>query len=454
MDDLFGDLARQTQRKRIVVYVHGGLEKLAESNLRSSRLIPEITASDPTAYPIFINWEAGLGNSYFRHLFYERNGISYHGTSTALQSALTSPLVFFADLGRGFCRLPINTVGAFSKMSQNYDSLYESHPRLYPTKNRFNQTLQQFSDNPAADPEEYHYFREGLVYNPTTRDRPRICVALGKDLTKRFRPTRLAGTILTTPLQFTTEPVLDAFGTPAWQNMRQRTRSMFYPAGNFITRKTTGESIPQLATEAYRGAAGIFFDRLYRFLNAHPDFQLDMIAHSTGTIVLNEVYREWPDLRTRNLVYMGAACSIREFQSSAGEHIRSHSTEFYDLCLHPRGDLEEVHAVGLPVRGSLLVWIDQFFQSPASFGDRTLGTFENAVIGYQLLPQNKRVHLKAFRFSTEHKATGFGAPRYHSEFENFKFWEPDFWATTNAPDKSYPLNQSSYTWFRGDLLPQ
>jgi len=175
----------------------------------------------------------------------------------------------------------------------------------------------------------------------------------------------------------------------------------------------------------------------------HPDIRLDLIGHSMGTIVINDAYRECPNLAARNIVYMAAACSIRDFQVSTGRYIdKNPRVNFYNLCLHPRAELEESHAWGTPVRGSLLVWIDEFFQSPESFGDRTLGTFENAVIAYKLLPQTSHVRLKAFPFEADQTSPGVGVPRNHGDFTSFKFWHPSFWETTCAVTASYGRNSA------------
>jgi pimeloyl-ACP methyl ester carboxylesterase len=439
LDDLFKSLASQSSRRRIIVFVHGGLETLTKAKSRAIQLVPEIMAADPTSYPIFINWEAGFGTSYFRHVVYERDGISYRGAPTAPLVALGSPAVAVADIGRGIFRLPINTINAFAKMAQNEDAFYGKHPRLFPVKNRYEEILQSFSPTGSTDKN----FRGGLEYSPKENCKPSIQLSLGTDFTKKFRPSRLVGTLSTIPFQFTTEPVIDILGTPAWHNMLRRAHSMFYPPANFIIGKG-------VRREPVLGAGYLFFNRLNRFLDEHPDFQLDLIGHSMGTIILNDVYREFPDLRTRNLVYMGAACSVRDFQATAGEHIIRSKTKFFNLCLHPRAEIEEVHALGLPVRGSLLIWIDEFFQSPESFGDRTLGSFENAVIAYRLLPRTDRVHLKAFAVGRNKTPAGLGDPHKHSEFEDFVFWEPDFWSTTVCSDKMYVRNHCVYgrSWTR------
>jgi pimeloyl-ACP methyl ester carboxylesterase len=189
-----------------------------------------------------------------------------------------------------------------------------------------------------------------------------------------------------------------------------------------------------------KGAAYYFFHELDEFLKSHPDYYVDVFAHSMGAIVMNEAYRNFPDLRVRNLVYMAAACTIRDFLVGPTKHLDSSHTEFYNLCLHPRNEIDEVEGYGIPVRGSLLTWIDEFFESPASFGDRTLGNLQNAVIAYRLLPQTRRIHMKAFGINQNKKEypPGFSAgPQKHGDFGDFEFWKPNYWSPTVPLNESY-----------------
>jgi pimeloyl-ACP methyl ester carboxylesterase len=414
-------------RHRIVVFIHGGLVPLVSANQAAAREQPIIWNDDKTAYPIFVNWEAGFPSSYGRHLFYERNGISYRGTPAAWSAVVVTPLVFLSDIGKGIANHGMNTVLNFGKVLENNDGLYDRRPRSFVTKNKFFETLRRFSSNPGATQAEDDYFHDGLCH-PADRNAP-INLYLGHDITRPDYAGSALGSA-TIPMQIVTEPILDGFGTPAWKNMVRRTRSMFFPAGNFIT--VSGQSDQ---TKLNYGAAYQFFAQLDEFPKTHPKYYLDLIGHSMGTIVINEALRNFPDLRIRNLVYMGAACSIRDFLVAGGAYLKAHpETEFYNLSLHPRKEIDETNADGLPVRGSLLTWIDEFFQTPESFLDRTFGSFENAVIAYQLLPQTNRVHLKAFGVTAGKESAG---PQKHGEFGAFKFWEYKYLSTDVPIGQTY-----------------
>jgi hypothetical protein len=429
----------QKGKHRLVLFIHGGLTTLDSANQNAQIRGPEIAHDDTDAYPIFLNWEAGLWTSYGRHLAYERNGTSYRGTPSAWYAVAITPLVFLSDVGRSVANHSMNTVLNFSKVLENNDYWYQNRPATFVTKNKFLETLREFSKHPENSQKDDSFFHAGLCYDPLPH-RPPFELYLGPDITAVDVGQFALGST-TIPLQLATEPVVDTIGTPAWKNMLRRTRTMFFPAENFIT--TNGNLTENLSATApppqiTHGAAYQFFDQLNAFLKTHPDYYLDVFAHSMGAIVMNEAYRNFPDLRVRKLVYMAAACTIRDFLVGPGKDLERNHTEFYNLCLHPRRELDEVEGYGVPARGSLLTWIDEFFESPASFGDRTLGSFQNCVIAYRLLPQTSRIHLKAFGIARKDDPKGFLAgPQKHGDFGNFPFWKPCYWSTEVRPDQCY-----------------
>jgi hypothetical protein len=77
--ECFAHIARQP-RKRLLVFINGGLTSLNASDNAAKTLVPIIEGSDRDTYAIFLNWDSDLFSSFGRHLFYERNGISYKGT--------------------------------------------------------------------------------------------------------------------------------------------------------------------------------------------------------------------------------------------------------------------------------------------------------------------------------------------------------------------------------------
>jgi hypothetical protein len=164
-----------------------------------------------------------------------------------------------------------------------------------------------------------------------------------------------------------------------------------------------------------------------------------------GAIVLNKIIRDFGDrLPISNIVYMAAACSIRDYQDTVWpylKHPRNRNVQFYNLMLHPKAEAQD--SVPLPVigeyvnpvpRGSLLVWLDGFLTNPASPLDTTAGRFTNFVRTVDDTPAEVKgqIHLKVFRkgylglFRGKGKIPDPPDPQRHGGFgEHLKFWKTE-----------------------------
>lgn len=435
--------------RRIILYVHGGRVSLNEATSTARRLLPWIGKDEKNAYPIFLCWDSEQLSSYFRHLAYERNGVSYRGSYAATTAALGSPLVLAADVGRGFSRLPINTTLSVGKLLQNADTIFGQHTQLFPGKRKYEEQLRLFLP-PGTD--VHDAIRNGEVSTIASPNPDNWSMALGKDAPHYTLKSFLrfpVHEVLTLPFQFTTEPVLDTVGTPAWDNMVRRTRSMFHLATNYVSQPQPSRnrstfhlvanyvSQPPPSTEYVDAGGTQFFRQLSNFVS-HSNLELEIYAHSMGSIVINEAYARFPNLRAKKIIFMAAACGIREFSNTTGKYIEKHNIPFYNLSLHPRAELDDTEALGLPVRGSLLVWIDEFFEGPKSFGDRTLGSFENIIIAQDFLPKTAPIYLKAFPCEdgtkTHEPRKRYRGPQRHGEFANYHFWQEQFRSTAEPND--------------------
>ena len=100
-----------------------------------------------------------------------------------------------------------------------------------------------------------------------------------------------------------------------------------------------------------------------------------------GAIVANEIVRSFGGLPFPRIVYMAAACSIRDFIESVAQFMLRNPNEstFHNLCLDPEAEVRELNVRSLSPRGSLLQWIDQFFQEPDATPERVLGKWVSIV---------------------------------------------------------------------------
>jgi hypothetical protein len=118
---------------------------------------------------------------------------------------------------------------------------------------------------------------------------------------------------------------------------------------------------------------------------------------------------------------MAGADSMRTTRDSLVPYLHDHpDTQFYILTLHPQAEIEEWEVLGLAPRGSLLVWIDDFFSSPLTYFDRTIGRWDDVIQGYpEFEPVRGQVHIKAFDQTSQIQK--------HGDFGGACFWRKEFW---------------------------
>jgi hypothetical protein len=357
-------------------------------------------------YPLFLNWNSALLDSAIEDLLYMRQGRTalYWGPASA-------PLAMLVALGTGMLRAPL-VWGQMLSSDLNATGI----KALAFTGKRNSKVL-----------------AEQLLNLYASRDAAAIPLSLPAEQITTWEST-MAGIryVVTLPTKLLLSPLIDGLGQRAWGNMSRRTQMLFYREDEFDVRhyRENSDRLRQALVQGCSGAAHKLFLCLQQYLSVHPAIQVTLIGHSMGTIVLNRVLREFPNLRVDNLVYMAAACSIDSFRASVIPYLKNMSSaKFYNLMLHPAAEVREWQARLLDItpRGSLLVWIDNFLAAPETTLDRTLGCWENVMQTAHVIPKEvrSRTTFKAFGFggSDCNAPTTHGALTHHS----YGFWRPDFW---------------------------
>jgi hypothetical protein len=261
------------------------------------------------------------------------------------------------------------------------------------------------------------------------KDKP-MTVSQGK-----YAPTigdsagRTASYIATVPTKTAVLSVFGTLGESSWDMLNRRCKAMihhtnsFRPDGQAYFNETDDDLHDSESTGV--GALAVFLRRLEKFCQKHPDIKVVAVGHSMGAIVLNEAIRSFPKVPYRDIVYMAAACSIRDFDASVVPYLRAHKkTQFYNLCLHPRAEDREDNLYDLVPRGSFLVWIDEFLSHPQSFTDRTLGNFENVMLASKIF--HPKIHGQ-LHMSAMGAGPGQSDPQKHGAFSSHEFWKEAFW---------------------------
>ena len=95
---------KKSGRKKILLYAFGGMNTL-DSTVERTEEMSKTIYEESDYYPILVNWESSLADSYFDHLLYIRRGVKSYSYGPVL-----APFYLLGDLGRAVLRLPINLV--------------------------------------------------------------------------------------------------------------------------------------------------------------------------------------------------------------------------------------------------------------------------------------------------------------------------------------------------------
>ncbi|MDQ5986398.1 MAG: hypothetical protein CSYNP_02122 [Syntrophus sp. SKADARSKE-3] len=401
------------QSKDVIIFVHGGLNNLNNSTDRANKLINKYMRGGTCPYyPILINWDSGFFESYAEHLFAIRQG-----ETNKLVAIPTSPLYFATDVGRGLIRAPIDI------LSTTYHDA-QTIPLVQSTTNNFRSNAKIIHSK----------LKEQLPDN----------VSHGNKLEWGLQTFyKVPINIITWLPQLALSPIVDAFGKPAWDNMQRRTKVLYNNPKEFDIEKDKN-----IAERAIRGlpksVMDVFAKQLMQYTKKHQDTNITLVGHSMGSFIINDLLKKHPEITNiRNIIYMAGADSVRNTFNSIMPYLeRNKDTKFYNLTLHPQNEVEESNYYLLP-RGSLLVWIDDFYSIPYTIFDRTVGRWENVIQSYGEIPKGVRhqVYIKAFDQTS--------AITRHGDFGRALFWDERFWKPGRDDHDPWPEDGFYYcdSWF-------
>ncbi|MFA6544254.1 MAG: hypothetical protein WCS99_07500, partial [Limisphaerales bacterium] len=259
----------------------------------------------------------------------------------------------------------------------------------------------------------------------------------------------------------------------AWDNMQRRTKTLLRTSEEYSDRKPAGLG------RTPSGALGIFMTELLDKVakDQKHSYSVMLIGHSMGSMVINELVNQYgtelpPNLHFERIVFMAAACSVRDFERCVLPYLKEEKRcNFHNLTLHPVAERKETFGA-VVARGSLLQWIDIFYTNPHTVPDKVIGKAENFTLAAHDFPESVlgRIHFKVFSQggsasdgrplvefarnpTAEEKALspgfmgathfpewdgsgkGFG-PQKHGQFNDLKLWDASFWKVhPHAPQR-------------------
>jgi hypothetical protein len=472
--DQFNDILKNMQTclagktdARVIVYVHGGLNSPSDAIDAAKEHLKEITTQDPNCYPVFVIWDSGLIDTYREHLFDVRQG--RNNSETRAWGWVDWPIYLVSDFLVAIARAPtvwlqqgttdsdsvmagVASIFSYNRTQEVVQKHKEEKPTTRPDnsgeradvwlerKNEVNATAFYLVLNRL-------YFRDSQ--RPATQPSTQISISIGVD---HSQPMDWVGRgfiyAAFLPFKLFFAPIIDGLGTPAWREMGRRAQAIVDGSSDFtVNGKTKSDAIAKYVDQGTGGGLDLFISKLADGAQPtqdgkKPTWQVTLIAHSAGTVVLNEVLRRQiqrelkggSTLPVQNVVYMAAACSIRDFTESVipfMELPKHQNVNYYNLTLHPSAETIEADGYELVPRGSLLCWIDDFLTSPQNPLDRTLGRWDNIVQTPYVFPESLRGRVAIKAFGLERPITPTTKPildpQIHGDFTDSPFWEASFW---------------------------
>lgn len=333
---------------KMTIFVHGGLNSFKTATDRVKK-IKNLMLMD-NKYPVFISWRSGGVSNYSDHLFSIRRGEK----ENLFVGGITSPFILVEDILRSLARFPASTYNVlFGQNSIRIDK-YDKE--------------EQYSDKALVELKKL-----GFVIHNSPNDTGH---GVG-DFWSIWNPVKLV-----------TSPFVDGLGTGAWNSMLRRT--------DLVLRRN--ESFNGVTDERSDTAVTKLFKKIALDMK---DEEITIIGHSMGTIVANNIIARFQELNFNKIVYMAAACSIKDVETVISPYMqKNRNAKFYSLSLNPYRDMAENTGLDFVPRGSLLIWIDDTLGTINSFQDKTSGFWFNMIRGakeaFKDPSVRQRVHLTQF----------------------------------------------------------
>ncbi len=375
-------------KKEILIFIHGGLNTNTTSLHRTKDLLYKKSLSSECRFPIFINWRSGPFSSYKDHLISIRQG-----TDGGLLAKATSPLYFATDIAQA-------AIGAPKSW-------------LVQSKHSIRSTVtKDFSDYNTL-PSCHSGAGRHIACKPSFE--------LDCKTGKNRRGWRTALWWATSPAKTVITPLTFELGKAAWDVMLHRTNALLWKSCN---RKSGCADTPD-NTNAYglgQGALSKLIRSLEATIRDDDAYEITLIGHSMGTIVINRIVAAMPQLPVQNIVFLASADSIRNTQYGALRYLKDNEqAHFYSWMLHPDNEARELPGWGFAPSGSILTWIDNMFTTPESLLDYRFGRWDSVKHFPELFSEEISSRTRLMVFPRDKQS----APHAHGDFSECQFWKLD-----------------------------
>jgi len=407
---------KNSNKVNILVYVHGGLNSYGSSDNRVPLANDIMSDDEEASYPVFLSWPSGPITTWWEHTFRIREGKKANPGA----GLITAPFVFTSDVLTTVGKYPATV---FYQLINEKDRIasdsaqsilshsWEDSNDLFPAGS--NNGDLRCSDSTSAPVIE--------LKGKTKANLSQYCTE-GVDSFLRG-----SGQLITFPIRYTAGSIWHStFSSAAWDNMKRRAQNITYPTYELDSRYTNGLN------------SGAFFKMLLnraKYVSPTKEYQITLIGHSMGTIVLNNVLTryqsDWVDSDAlKNIVYMAGAANIDDSLKALSpvlvEKGNRPAPNFYNLTLNRVAEVSETHGLGFIPTGSLLVSIDQHHDNPEHPLKRTIGSEVNVLSSLDVIDEALSESSSDKVFKAFDRKVGY-MPAMHGDFGDIPFWRPSTW---------------------------
>ncbi len=173
-----------------------------------------------------------------------------------------------------------------------------------------------------------------------------------------------------------TTPVVKAFGTSAWDIMNRRAGVLTAPHLAEDREGTVWSLLTELDSRIVSKDGRVWWQVPSR-RGARVPIEITLVGHSMGAIVVNRFLAASQGRSTalaiKRVVYLAAAASIKASEAVKLINEDNKHVHFWSFVLNREDEARERSFVGLAPRGTLLVWVDDFFEPIVEPADKRDG---------------------------------------------------------------------------------
>ena len=451
---------------RLLIYIHGGLNKVEES-VQDNKALANLIINDKTdwSYPRFLVWPSDGQSNYFEHAlnisggrYSENLARGFFGGSATMVADLLGAVV---DVPRSWYSQGVNVKDTFWGLNEDrYEDFKDAGTDLFQVSHAWVQAYSNFCSVVGPDAENCEgYIQDKRSGTQASDDSNALKGAnlywstYERDSANPLKNPRWIWERLSGLSRVSIGALAHGeIGAASWRNMKRRATNISLPTVLYDDRIRERHSCSRDGKTCAAGSD--YFSELLRQIDKDKDpsrFEIILIGHSMGAFVLNDFVNANVDMLARHgvlkdVVYMGAAASVKQAVDTMYNLYNTYSRygvseqdwpRVTNLMLNRVAENNEFMFGGLVPSGSLLNWIDDVYERPTHPTERTFGSEVNV---YAALPSIKQTlgpyYTEKITFKSFDRVPG-SHPEKHGQFNDGKFWKPAFWRVGEASDPSW-----------------